>query len=458
MSHPAPLSSAERRAISYANTLHQLVSHIFDKREGADRVLANYFREHKKHGSKDRKLIRETLFGLFRWWGWLKNLPAADGVHVSGLGFSSGLGGVQSQHWFTQLSLVAAIENHPWQDIRGGWLTQSGLTQLDIPAFGDTPESLNAICAALKSQFAGGEFTPSNLVPDWAWEHIIVPEAEKLAFIDALCRRPPLWTRAQGETRDQVLKQLQADEIAAIPSDRFDDAIELASQSINLDGITAYKSGKLEVQDLASQAIGEVAAPKAGERWWDACAGAGGKSLQLFSLMQKRGGVGELVASDIRPKALEELLRRADKAGFSPIQISPWRSDKLPVKADYFDGVLVDAPCSCTGTWRRNPDMRWIDDAAAIMDKPALQLDILRRASAAVRSGGVLIYATCSLARAENDAVAEDFLAAHPDFEPDAVRHPFSGEHSAAAKSAMLTLWPQQANADGMFVARFKRR
>lgn len=453
MSHPAPISSAERRAISYANTLHLLVSHIFKQREGADRVLANYFREHKKHGSKDRKLIRETLFGLFRWWGWLKNLPAADDVDASEvLDFSSGLGLAQSPRWFTQLSLVAAIENHPWQDIRSGWLSQANLAKLEIPAFGDTPESLNALCAALGKQF-GGEFAPRDLLPDWAWEHISLAEGGKLAFVDALCRRPPLWTRAQGESREKVIKQLEADDISAIPSTVFDDAIELASQSINLDAVAAYKSGKLEVQDLASQAIGEVAAPGARERWWDACAGAGGKSLQLFSLMQKRGGVGELIASDIRPKALEELLRRAEKAGFAPIQVSPWRSDKLPVKADYFDGVLVDAPCSCTGTWRRNPDMRWIDDASTILDKPALQLDILRRASAAVRSGGVLVYATCSLARAENEGVVEAFLASDENFELDATAHPFSGE-----QSAVLTLWPEQANADGMFVARMRRR
>ncbi|QYK06351.1 RsmB/NOP family class I SAM-dependent RNA methyltransferase [Shewanella zhangzhouensis] len=448
MSHPAPLSSAERRAISYANTLHLLVSHIFKQREGADRVLANYFREHKKHGSKDRKLIRETLFGLFRWWGWLKNLPAVDDANAN----IEGLGEAQSPRWFTQLSLVAAIENHPWQDIQSGWLSQANLAKLEIPAFGDSPEGLNALCAALGKQF-GGEFAPTDLLPEWAWEHISLAEGDKLAFVDALCRRPPLWTRAQGESREQVIKQLEADDICAVPSTVFNDAIELASQSINLDAVAAYKSGKLEVQDLASQAIGEVAAPKAGERWWDACAGAGGKSLQLFSLMQKRGGVGELIASDIRPKALEELLRRADKAGFAPIQISPWRSDKLPVKADYFDGVLVDAPCSCTGTWRRNPDMRWIDDASTILDKPALQLDILRRASTAVRSGGVLVYATCSLARAENETVVEAFLASDEDFELDATVHPFSGE-----QSAILTLWPQQANADGMFVARMRRR
>ncbi|WP_372872473.1 RsmB/NOP family class I SAM-dependent RNA methyltransferase [Shewanella sp.] len=454
MSHPAALSPAERRAISYANTLHLLVSHIFESREGADRVLANYFREHKKHGSKDRKLIRETLFGLFRWWGWLKCLPAVedDAINAFGLGLSEG------QRWFTQLSLVAAIENHPWQDIHSGWTAHAGLSELNIPAFGDMPESLTQICAALNSQFSGSNFAPAALLPEWAWEHFPVAQTDKLAFIDALCRRPPLWTRAQGTARAQVIKLLAADEIGAIPSQVFSSAIELASQSINLDALTAYKSGKLEVQDLASQAIGEVAAPKAGERWWDACAGAGGKSLQLYSLMQQRGGVGELVASDIRTKALEELQRRADKAGFSPIQLSPWRSDKLPVKANHFDGVLVDAPCSCTGTWRRNPDMRWIDDASAILDKPALQLDILSRASQAVRTGGVLVYATCSLAHAENDAVVEAFLSAHQDFVLEPVKNPFTANSSQDEQQGLLTLWPQQANADGMFVARMRRR
>jgi len=125
----------------------------------------------------------------------------------------------------------------------------------------------------------------------------------------------------------------------------------------------------------------------------------------------------------------------------------------LPVDANAFDGVLVDAPCSCTGTWRRNPDMRWLDDASAITDKPMLQLAILRRSAAAVKSGGKLVYATCSLSPSENEQIVKDFLSVTSEFELEPVIHPFTGE-----QFDMLTIWPQQADSDGMFVAKMRRK
>ncbi len=171
----------------------------------------------------------------------------------------------------------------------------------------------------------------------------------------------------------KALAELRSAGVDACAAPVFNDAISLGSKSINLNEIRLYKEGFIEVQDLASQVIGQVCAPKAGENWWDACSGAGGKSLQLSSLMQQdnaaKGVLGTITASDIRPAALNELEKRAKRAGFN-IKVAPWRSDALPVAREAFDGVLVDAPCSCTGTWRRNPDMRWLDDSQAISDKP----------------------------------------------------------------------------------------
>ncbi|WP_228289608.1 RsmB/NOP family class I SAM-dependent RNA methyltransferase [Shewanella cyperi] len=431
----SPAEVAVKRAGSHSHTIKQLFNDIMESGQSADRVLAAYFKLNRKHGSKDRKLIRETLFALFRWWGWARKLPL-EGDAL----------------WHGQLALCAALEQHLWEDIRAAWAMEAGWQQLALPGF-DTP---SATALQLSQLLAPVQFHAADLVPDWFWP-LLPPldDAEREALLTSLCKRPPIWARAQGMARDQAVSDLRALGIEASAAPYFSDALSLGSKSINLNEITLYTAGKLEIQDLSSQVIGQVCDPKPGESWWDACAGAGGKSLQLSSLMANRAtsaNAGQIVASDIRALALEELGKRARRAGFANISVARWRSDALPVDAGSFDGVLVDAPCSCTGTWRRNPDMRWLDSATAVTDKPELQLDILRRASAAVRKGGVLVYATCSLAEAENRAVAEAFLAAHPEFVPEEFTHPFSGE-----RCTMATVWPQQANSDGMFVARFRR-
>ena len=191
--------------------------------------------------------------------------------------------------------------------------------------------------------------------------------------------------------------------------------------------------------------------PSPGQRWWDACAGAGGKTLQLASLMKNKGCI---VASDIREYKLLDLKKRARRAGFSNISTKPWPTRKLPVKATSFDGVLVDAPCSCTGTWRRNPDARWTSTAEEYDDIPGIQLDILNRASKAVKSGGVLVYATCSMCTEENGDVVNSFLADNPDFELDnKSRNPITGE-----KAGCFQVWPWEGDCDAMFVARFVKK
>ncbi|MCL2912905.1 RsmB/NOP family class I SAM-dependent RNA methyltransferase [Shewanella corallii] len=420
-------SSQEVRALSYARTLHQLMSDIQQGKLPADKMLANYFREHKKHGSKDRRLLRETLFALFRWWGWLNKLATTD----------------TQQPWLAMLATAAMLENHKWQDIAMAWAHLAGV---DINA-----EDSGAPLTRIQTCFPALSFDSKALLPDWFWQFTDSSQAQQLA--DSLSQRPPIWARVQGISRDKLVTELQAEGIPAVANKVFDDALSLGHKSINLNDLAAYRNGKLEIQDLASQVIGQVCAPKPGGKWWDTCAGAGGKSLQLSALSQAKGKAVTLTASDIRPQALEELQKRARRAGLRNIQVAPWRSDALPVATAEFDGVLVDAPCSCTGTWRRNPDMRWLDDASAITDKPQLQLDILTRSSQAVKVGGVLVYATCSLAQAENGDVVDAFLAANPEFEAIDSVHPFTGE-----TQSQITVWPYEADSDGMFVARMTRK
>ncbi|UAL44962.1 RsmB/NOP family class I SAM-dependent RNA methyltransferase [Shewanella inventionis] len=428
---------AQKRALSYATTIEMLFNQVMSTKMPADRIIGQYFREHKKHGSKDRRVIRETLFGLFRWWGWLKQLQAPQ-PHVT---------------WFRQLTACAALEQHTWQDITQAWDTIAAWTPTEVPP--TNSDSINDKLALFMSLSGLTDCQLSDLLPSWFWQTCPVSPAEQLAVVEAMTSRPPIWARVQSIKTATAIAQLNNAGVDAVASQYFTDAISLGNKSINLNEIETYKQGHLEIQDLASQVIGQVCQPNADERWWDACSGAGGKTLQLRSLMlqQHPQSSGSIIASDIRHKPLEELNKRASRAGFNNISVAPWKSDALPVNANMFDGVLVDAPCSCTGTWRRNPDMRWLDDASAVSDKPTLQLDILTRSAKAVKSGGQLVYATCSLSPSENEHVVEAFLAQTNEFELVPVIHPFTG-----GSCSMLTIWPQVADSDGMFVAKMRRK
>ena len=150
-------------------------------------------------------------------------------------------------------------------------------------------------------------------------------------------------------------------------------------------------------------------APKPGERWFDPCAGAGGKTLHIAQLMMRKGTV---VAGDIREEKLNDLRLRARRAGFPNITAKAhnggvWKGKHL------FDGILVDAPCSCSGVWRRNPGAQWKLTPEDLDDLSATQLKILENYAAALRTGGVMVYATCSLFDRENSAVVKEFLARH---------------------------------------------
>ncbi|WP_256717731.1 RsmB/NOP family class I SAM-dependent RNA methyltransferase [Shewanella sp. UCD-KL12] len=434
---------AQKRALSYANTILQLFTEVMEKKQPADRVVGEYFRVNKKHGSKDRRVIRESLFALFRWWGWLKKF-STEGKSCD-----------NQVAWFTMLTVNARLESHSWEAFIAAW---SGFADKEqaLALESDTAlASVSAKCDWLNHQLPALRFTTDELVPEWFWQTCKIDNTEqRLTMVEALSSRPPIWARVQNIDTDEAIEKLAKLDIVATGSDYFSDSINLGHKSLNLNGLSLYREGELEIQDLGSQVVGQICAPHADEHWWDTCSGAGGKSLQLRSLMlrQNKRSNGTIVASDVRRKPLEELAKRAKRAGFSGISTSAWKSDELPVAHKHFDGVLVDAPCSCTGTWRRNPDMRWIDAVNSVNDKPALQLDILSRSSRAVRDGGTLVYATCSLSPLENEDVVNAFLAQHTDFKLVSTTHPFTG-----IEDTMHTVIPNQANTDGMFVAKMKK-
>jgi 16S rRNA (cytosine967-C5)-methyltransferase len=236
-------------------------------------------------------------------------------------------------------------------------------------------------------------------------------------------------------------------------------------ESTDLHALDAFKDGGFEVQDEGSQIAAWLVGAEPGETVVDYCAGGGGKTLALGQMLR---GQGRLVACDLNPRRLDAIRPRLERAGVTAElhRVGP-TGDALADLQGQADRVLVDAPCSGSGTWRRRPEEAWRLTPAELKRLHALQIDILERASALVRPGGRLVYVTCSVLPSENGDVAQAFAAKHPDFRPLPV--------AKAADTALLTpegrqrlaelsrgghtvqLSPHRTGTDGFFVALFQR-
>jgi 16S rRNA (cytosine967-C5)-methyltransferase len=164
-------------------------------------------------------------------------------------------------------------------------------------------------------------------------------------------------------------------------------------------------------------------------------------------------GKGLVVATDVNESKLKEAVRRARRSPFRNVTTKAWDGKHVAGKPGSFDGVLVDAPCSALGTWRRNPDARWTLDREAIARLAELQGQLLRAAAAGVKKGGTLVYSVCTLTPSETTGVVRPFLAERPEFRLDPFPHPLSG----ATTDGTALLWPQEADNDAMFIARMVR-
>lgn len=350
---------------------------------------------HRGFGSRDRRLYRELVYTTLRHLPWIEPL----------------------------------LDTEPAEAIRRiAWLAA------DLPA-----------TRAFRERFATGAppaGDPAELLPPWFREHC--PELFAPPEAGVQLQRAALWLRLQTDDPAAV-----TDEFAALgwiwqPSPVLEGAIALAGD-VDVTKTRAWRDGLVEVQDLGSQLILATVGIAPGGRWLDACAGAGGKTLQLARLV---GPGGRVDALDIRPAALAELRRRVARAGLAHV------ATPAQPAAEGYHGVLVDAPCSGSGTWRRAPHLKWTTTPAQIDRAAVTQRALLHQFSAHIRPGGRLIYATCSLSRRENEDVVAAFGAEHPAFAPA----PCARTFGLTPAGGGLTLWPARHNTDGFFVAAWRRR
>lgn len=285
-------------------------------------------------------------------------------------------------------------------------------------------------------------------VPAWTSESMEVSSA----WLRSLQLEPRLWLRARPGTAPS-LEQTLGECVRPWP-ERLPDALGYRGGE-DLHRHPLFQEGRFELQDLSSQVVGALCAPNPGETWWDACAGEGGKTLHLADQMQNRGVVW---ATDRAGWRLDRLRLRAKRAGLFNIRWQPWLGDRgIPLGRGRFDGVLVDAPCSGLGTWQRNPHARWTCEPSDVRELAAVQLELLVQAAAGLKRGGRLVYAVCTLTRAETIAVVEALEGRCPELEPLPIPAEWRSGVEENSRAHQWLIRPEERGGNGMFLATWRR-
>ncbi len=417
-----------------------LLSEVETAPRPADAVTSGWFRDRRHLTDADRGAILDLLYTLLRhrarlgWW--MAQQGAADSPRnrlIAWLALGEGKTPDQIKRLFDGTphapAALSSRENSLVRAVRGAAITHV-----------DMPEEVHLEC------------------PPWA----VAPLRRRFgaAFageMAATLTAPALDLRVNPlkSTQEVMLRALNDMGLSAEPTKLAPHGIRLRER-LSLARLSGLKTGEIEIQDEGSQLVALLVDAKPGARVVDFCAGAGGKTLAIAAQMHNKGHV---IACDINPTRLKRCGERLRRAGLHNVETRLLTSESDPwIKRHKggFDRVLVDAPCSGTGTWRRNPDARWRAPDLGLDALVALQARILASAARLVKPGGRVVYATCSVLWEENEAQVAAFLAAHPAFRtvplPEAapdLAHAVTGDH--------LSLTPARHDTDGFFAAVLQR-
>ncbi len=392
----------------------------------ADRTLSYVLRE-KRVGSQDRPLVAEGFYA------WLRHR-----LSVETIAFDGG----KPKDEFSALALAALA-----RQFRRRVTAPSG--------------EIDRYTKYLKADEALGSHARREL-PAWLWDRLGVQYGndERLALAEDLLKPASFDLRVntlKGK-RDEVLKRLQKEGFSNAHATPISD-VGIRLQQLELGRIDIgrhplFEDGTIEVQDEGSQLLAKLVGAKRGEFVIDFCAGAGGKTLALAAMM---ASTGRLYAFDNNERRLDNMGPRLARSGASNVQtqrIENEHDPKLAKFAGKADRVLVDAPCSGLGTLKRNPDLKWRQSPASVKELIEIQKSILNEAAKLVRTGGRLVYATCSLLADENENIAEHFLSTNTGWKvvPSSLRNEDASEEKPYAH-----LLPHRDGCDGFFAAVFER-
>ncbi len=401
-----------------------------------DAVTAAYFRSRAPGQDEDRVALLDQLHAVLRhrarlgWW--LDRLGYPDDPRnrlLAWLALGEGQTPDQVARLFAGKTALSGPEQAMLVALQGGALNHP-----------EMPEDLRLEC------------------PPWAADPLRQRfGAAYAAEMAATLTPPPLDLRVNPllATRAAVLRDLKGQGVRA-------EATRLAPQGIrirerlSLARLPGLKAGVIEIQDEGSQLVAMLVDAQPGEQVVDFCAGAGGKTLAIAAQMRNRGHLVACDVNDARLKRCAERLRRAGLQNAETRLLTGETDRWIKRHKGRFDRVLVDAPCSGTGTWRRNPDARWRAPDLGLPALVALQARILASAARLVKPGGRLVYATCSLLPEENEHQVRAFLDAQPAFQAVPL-HMVAPDVTASAHPDFLSLTPARHDTDGFFAAVLQR-
>jgi len=396
----------------------------------ADAVVSRYFRENRSLGPRERATLAETTYAV------LRRKLLYEHLAQSGSG--------------PRERRLAVLGFAGPRDFLKGALSEQEKAWIDHCDAVDI--------AALPERMR-------HNLPDWLAGQL----KEQLAadfwpLVEALDHLAPLDLRVNALTdkREDVKRELALAGIRAEPTPYSPWGLRVEGKPA-LTKLDAFARGAIEVQDEGSQLLALLTDARRGQMVVDFCAGAGGKTLALGAAMRN---TGRLYAFDVSAHRLDNLkprLARSKLSNVHPAAIAHERDERIKRLAGKIDRVIVDAPCSGLGTLRRNPDLKWRQSPQALAELTAKQAAILESAARLLKEGGRIVYATCSLLRAENEDIAAAFGAAHPGFRRLAV-----GELLEQAKVPQaaglcstdgtdLRLWPHRNGTDGFYAAAWEK-
>ena len=400
----------------------------------ADQVVSRFFRDHREFGPRERATLAETVYTVLR-----KKL-LFDHLSPSGTG--------------SKERRMAILGFHGPRDFLKSALNEVEKRWLDN-------------CDAV-SQSDLLERHRHNL-PEWLVKPLKAQLGDEFwALAESLQQPAPLDLRVNTlhDKRADVQKELSLAGIKAV-------ATPFSPWGLRIDGkpaltkVDAFARGAIEVQDEGSQLLALLLDAKRGEMVVDFCAGAGGKTLAIGATMRNTGRLYAFDTSAHRLDALKPRLARSKLSNVHPAAIAHERDERIKRLAGKIDRVLVDAPCSGLGTLRRNPDLKWRQSQQSVEELTAKQTAILQSSARLVKSGGRLVYATCSVLPEENEAIAAAFGAANPDFLPQDAADLLDGLKVDEATRLCaggddgrryLRLWPHRHATDGFFAAMWNRK
>lgn len=418
------------------NEAIKILTNLLEVQKPADRLIAFHFKNNRFIGSKDKAIISQIVYAVLR--------------SKATLEFYLKQAKLEPTARRLVIAFLAVTEKKKITDMTkifdGDMYAARNLTANEA----EFVKKVNKIDPTAMKQFERLNF------PEWLTDDL------NLAFGDRLADEMiALGQQATTTIRTNTLKTTRGELRAALKEEGIKTKKTKVSHlgltvegKANLFASQSFKKGLFEVQDEGSQILSLLAAAKPKQKVLDLCCGAGGKLLAMAADMQNTGSI---IGTDVNEKRLMETKKRLKRSGVNNamLKVITSENDKyLKRQAERFDTIFVDAPCSGTGTWRRNPDSKWNLQAEFVEELTQTQASILESAGRMAKKGGLVAYATCSVLRKENHDQVENFLKENEHFELVDI----SQIYPDLTTEKVLQLTPAKHKCDGFFIALLRKK